>query len=192
MPLLETRGLTRSPWFEGLDLALNEGEIVCLRGPSGAGKSLLLRSLADLDPVDSGEVLLEGQVRSTFTPGHWRRSVLYVHQRAVVLPGSVEQNLMRVRAISGAMIDPVPGLDPGADAERLSGGEAQRLALHRALALQPRVLLLDEITGAMDLELAGTWESRIREHVDLGHAALWVTHDDALVKRLGAREVRPW
>ena len=192
MPLLETRGLTRSPWFEGLDLALNEGEIVCLRGPSGAGKSLLLRSLADLDPVDSGDVLLEDRTRSAFTPQLWRRNVLYVHQRAIVLPGSVQENLTRVGAIGGIALDPVPGLESDADAERLSGGEAQRLALHRALALNPKVLLLDEITGAMDLELAGTWEARIRKHVDQGNAALWVTHEDALVERLGAREVRPW
>ena len=110
MPLLETRGLTRSPWFEGLDLALNEGEIVCLRGPSGAGKSLLLRSLADLDPVDSGDVLLEDRTRSAFTPQLWRRNVLYVHQRAIVLPGSVQENLTRVGAIGGIALDPVPGL----------------------------------------------------------------------------------
>lgn len=192
MALLEVRGLVRRPWIVDFDLSLERGEVACLRGPSGAGKSLLLRSLADLDPIDGGELELDGRSRAEFAPRDWRRAVVYVHQSGVRLHGSVAENLARVAAVAGVAIAPAPGLDPDADADRLSGGEAQRLALHRALALEPAVLLLDEATSALDADLAREWEERVRAHVRAGNAVLWITHDDALVARLGAREVRPW
>ncbi len=102
------------------------------------------------------------------------------------------ENVARVASLAaiGRTPTPVPDLDPTADAERLSGGEAQRLALHRALLLEPRVLLLDEPTNALDADVAGTWEERLLSHVRAGNAVLWATHDDALVARMGAREVR--
>ena len=68
MGLLEVRGLQRAPWWHDLDLDLERGEVAVLRGPSGSGKTLLLRGLADLDPVDGGEVLLEGRSRADTPP----------------------------------------------------------------------------------------------------------------------------
>ena len=194
MPLLAARGLTRRPWFADLDLALEPGEVVCLRGPSGAGKSLLLRALADLDPVEAGSVELDGRARGSHRPADWRRAALYVHQSGVRLPGAVADNVAAIARL--AAVDrpptPVPGLPGDADAERLSGGEAQRLALHRALLAAPRVLLLDEATGALDAERAQEAEERVRAFAAAGNAVLWATHDDGLAPRLGAREVRPW
>ena len=128
MSLLEVRGLVRRPWIVDFDLALEPGEIACLRGPSGAGKSLLLRSLADLDPVDAGELALDGRSRESFAPREWRRAVVYVHQSGARLPGTVAENLARIGAVAGVSIGPVPGLDPDADADRLSGGEAVGVA----------------------------------------------------------------
>lgn len=196
MALLTCEKLTREPWFRELDLELEAGEVVVLRGPSGSGKTLLLRSIADLDPLDSGRILLEGREPESMEPAQWRRSVLYVHQSGVRFPGTVRSNLERIAvlaAVAGGSapdLRDVPGIDPQADAERLSGGEAQRLALHRALLCRPRVLLLDESTGALDREASLTAEARILEFAAEGNAALWVTHDVTLAQRLGARELR--
>lgn len=196
MALLVCEKLVREPWFRGLDLELGAGEVIVLRGPSGSGKTLLLRSIADLDPVDSGRILLDGRERESMRPAEWRRSVLYVHQSGVRFPGTVRSNLERVAELaavagrSAPVPEDVPGLDPDADAERLSGGEAQRLALHRALACGPRVLLLDESTGALDREASEAAEARVLEFTREGNAVLWVTHDETLAERLGAREVQ--
>ena len=196
MALLTCEKLTREPWFRELDLELEAGEVVVLRGPSGSGKTLLLRSIADLDPLDSGRILLEGRERESMEPAQWRRSVLYVHQSGVRFPGTVRSNLERIAVLAAVVGGPaqelrdVPGIDPQADAERLSGGEAQRLALHRALLCRPRVLLLDESTGALDREASQAAEARILEFAAESNAALWVTHDSTLAQRLGARELR--
>jgi len=190
MSLLAARGMTRAPWWRDLDLTLEEGEIAVLRGPSGSGKSLLLRGLADLDPIDAGEVSLEGRSRESFAAHKWRRRVLYLHQGAPRLAGTVRQNVEAIAALCGARVESVPGLEDDADAALLSGGEAQRLALFRALLVEPRVLLLDEATSALDPESAREWEERLRAWAAEGNAILWVSHELDLVERLGAREVR--
>lgn len=189
MGSLEVRGLTRAPWWRDLDLALKEGEIAVLRGPSGSGKTLLLRALADLDPVDAGEVSLDGRAREATPPPMWRRAVRYAQQGAPCLPGTVEENVAAVAALLNVSPTPVPALDPRADASRLSGGEAQRLALHRALLGAPRVLLLDEVTAALDRPAAEEAEARVLAFAREGGSVLWVSHDAALAERLGAREV---
>ncbi len=196
MALLEARGVIRRPFFEGRDLDLAAGEIVALSGPSGSGKTLFLRALADLDPVDAGEVRLDGVLRETMDGPAWRSRVLYVHQAGVRLPGTVADNLARVadlhvqRARAERIRAGVDGLDASTDADRLSGGEAQALALDRALACEPAVLLLDEATSAMDPETAARWEGRVRAFADAGGAVLWVAHDVRLAGRVGARQER--
>lgn len=185
MALLQVRALTRRPWFVGRDLDLAAGEVVVLTGATGSGKTLFLRTLADLDPRDAGDILLDATSVADMEARAWRRLVLYVHQSGVRLPGTVSENLRRVAAEA----PDVPGLDAEADADRLSGGERQALALHRALHCDPRVLLLDESTSAMDASLAQAWESRVRAWAseDGGRGVLWVAHDPALAERVGAR-----
>lgn len=200
MPLLDCAGLTRRPYFEARDLALEPGEIVVLAGPSGSGKSLFLRGIADLDPIDAGEVRLAGRERASFAPREWRARVLYVHPSGVRLPGTVGDNLeairrLGVRARAGAADDgePVLVLDPEQPADRLSSGEAQALALRRALACEPAVLLLDEPTSALHEDAAREWERRLRAWIDAGRdgdggrSALWIAHEKGLAERLGAR-----
>lgn len=189
MALLEVRGLSRLPWFQGRDLDIEAGAVVVASGPTGSGKTLLLRAIADLDAADAGTVRLDGTPREAMEPRAWRRRVLYVHQAGVRLPGTVRENLERIRDLTprpGEVPD-VPGLDPQADADRLSGGERQALALHRALLCEPRVLLLDESTSAMDAATASTWEARVCAWAAEGRGVLWVAHDAGLARRLGAR-----
>jgi putative ABC transport system ATP-binding protein len=185
MSLLCCRGLTRRPWFEDRDLELQAGEIVFLRGPTGSGKSLFLRALADIDPCDAGEVTLAGRRHAELSPAEWRRNVLYLHQSAPRLPGTVATNLRRIQdlAESSGPVDFL-GLAPEADAQRLSGGEAQLLALARAFLLSPRVLLLDEATSAMDPVTSKRVEGLLQARADDGAALLWVTHDEGLASRL--------
>ncbi len=188
MALLEARSLTRRPWFEGRDLQVDAGEIVVLAGPTGSGKTLFLRTVADLDAADAGDVFLDDASRSEMDSAAWRRGVLYVHQSGVRLPGSVQENLERIAEIASVSIEGLDlGLDAAADADRLSGGERQALALERAFLCNPRVLLLDESTSAMDAATATRWEERVSAWVRSGGGVLWVAHDTLLAGRIGAR-----
>lgn len=198
MALLEVRGLARPPLVAARDLDLDAGEIVVVRGPSGSGKTLFLRALADLDPADAQRIALGGRSRETFAAPAWRAALLYVHPDGIRLPGTVRENLERVAALVGpaeggrtdGTLPSIEGVPDDRDARKLSGGEAQALALERALLVGPRVLLLDEATSAMDPDRAKRWERRLRDWVGEERAILWVAHDDRLADRLGAREER--
>lgn len=192
MKTFRFRDLTRAPWFEGVSLELSAGEIGVVTGPSGVGKSLLLRSLAELDPYDSGVLELDDQPASALDPCAWRSRVLYLAQTPARFPGTVRDNLEVVAALGvhrgrRPTFDIPLALD--ADASRLSGGEAQKLALYRALALEPDVLLLDEPTSALDEEAARAAERHVRDFAAAGHAVLWVSHDTALCARLEGRSL---
>jgi phosphate-transporting ATPase len=197
MSLLACRGLTRRPWFTDRDLELAQGEIVVLRGPTGSGKTLFLRALADLDPVDSGTVTLDGRERSTFSPRIWRHQVLYVAQAAPCLAGTVASDLARVARLDGrpegaaaSALVTAEGFGLAGDqaTDLLSGGERQLLALARALSVEPRVLLLDEGTSALDRSAAERVEDLLRERCRQGLSVLWVSHEEGLVARLASRE----
>lgn len=181
--MLSVRGLhTKAGGPADLDLAA--GEIVAIRGPSGSGKSLLLRALADLDPAE-GSVTLDGTPREAIPAPDWRRRVAYV-------PAESGWWSDRVRAhfADGADLVAALGLDPAAlewEVRRLSTGERQRLAIARALALKPKVWLLDEPTGALDAEAAARVEALLRQGRDEGAAILVVTHDAAQARRLADR-----
>jgi putative ABC transport system ATP-binding protein len=198
-PLLEARGLCRRDaagrlLLDDVSLTLSAGQRVCISGPSGAGKTLLLRSLALLDAVDSGQVLWQGRPVPADHVPRFRRHVMYLHQRAALLADNVLAALQRpftLRARRDQAFDRPQaeellarlGRDAGfldQRAENLSGGEIQIVALVRAILLQPAVLLLDEPTAAMDPstaaaaeELLAAWASPAAQPA----AYLWVTHD---------------
>lgn len=181
-PLRPGSFLVRDVSFE-----LKRGEVIAIVGPSGAGKSTLLRMLNRLDEPTSGSVLLDGQDTREFAPRELRRRVGMVMQRAYLFPGTVAENLAFGPAQLGraftadqiaAMLSSV-GLEgyESRDALTLSGGEAQRVAILRALANEPEVLLLDEPTSALDAVARESVETALEMLIRTRRlSCIWVTH----------------
>ncbi|WP_332608287.1 ABC transporter ATP-binding protein [Achromobacter sp. ESBL13] len=186
MPMLRLRGVY-SQRLAPVSLDLARGECGAIVGPSGSGKSLLLRQVADLDP-GHGEVELEGRPRFRMRGHEWRRQVVYCQAEAGWWDDHVAPHFTD-RAQAQSLMQPL-GLGPeklDALVHELSTGERQRLALVRALALQPRVLLLDEPTAALDRAATATVESALQQFLDNGGAILMVTHNAEQARRLARR-----
>lgn len=198
--LLEARGLRRSHGervlFDGLDLSLEEHETIVLSGPSGSGKTAALRLLGGLDPLEAGEVLLEGRGIETWGGARWRARVCYVLQGGPSLAGTPSELaacIARLRAQREREADSPFELAEQWGVARdawerqwsaLSTGERQRLQLALVVARRPRVLLLDEPTSALDPDARGAVEETLR-----GMTALWVTHDATQAARIAGRVV---
>jgi putative ABC transport system ATP-binding protein len=156
--------------------------LTVLVGPSGAGKTTLLRLLNRLDDPDRGTVLFEGRDVRDYDVLELRRRVQVVGQVPVTFPGTVADNLLPLSGDGGdppALLARV-GLDGGLatrEADRLSVGEAQRLALARALGRAPDVLALDEPTSALDTASKSGIERLVRELADTGLTVVMVTHE---------------
>jgi UDP-glucose/iron transport system ATP-binding protein len=161
-----------------------DGGVTVVVGPSGAGKSTLLRLCNRLDVPTAGRVLFRGDDVAGLDPLALRRRVGMVFQRPAAFPGTVRDNLR--------VADPSAGEDRLCDllgradldarfldraADSLSGGEAQRMCLARALAADPAVLLMDEPTSSLDEAARGALEDLARRLVASGVPMVWVTHD---------------
>jgi len=196
---LELRGIGRrlrgDKWLiQDVSFRLQAGDRLGISGPSGSGKTLLLRAAALLDPVDAGELFWRGVSVADRHVTEFRSRVIYLHQSPSIGEGDVEVALrepLRLQVHSDRRFDRrriVDYLKQFGRDERflakssrdLSGGEAQIVALLRALQLDPAVLLLDEPTAAMDRgttqvaeELVDAW---LREVADR-RAYAWVSHD---------------
>ena len=192
-PALAVRGLSYEAagvrLLRGVDLTLSAGGVTVILGPNGAGKSLLLRLIHGLIEPAAGTILWDGAPLSA----ELRRRQAMVFQKPVLLRRSVASNVDFALASRGAR-DPARrdallrrvglsgrGRDP---ARRLSGGEQQRLALARALATGPEVLLLDEPTASLDPASTLTIEEVVARHAASGAKVVFVTHDIAQARRL--------
>jgi putative ABC transport system ATP-binding protein len=184
--MLIVRELCR-PGLSPVSFELGDGECVVIQGPSGSGKTLLLRAIADLDP-NQGQVSLDGQTRETWSGPAWRRRAVYVPAESGWWGAKVgehfpawEQAIPLVESLR------LPEAAHDWPVQRLSTGERQRLALVRALLLQPQVLLLDEPTAALDAEATATVERLVTQRLESGTGVLWVTHDPQQALRLAER-----
>jgi polar amino acid transport system ATP-binding protein len=197
MAVLTCRGLRKEfggqVVLDGLDLTVDEHQVVALIGASGSGKSTLLRCVNLLEELDDGTIELDGEEISgpRVDPDRVRRRIGMVFQSYNLFPHlSVLENVTlaprrvhrRGRAEAEAqareLLDRV-GLGAKADAypDRLSGGQQQRVAIVRALANSPRLMLLDEVTSALDPELVGEVLSMIRDLKADGMTMVLATHE---------------
>jgi polar amino acid transport system ATP-binding protein len=189
--------------LRGIDLAVEEHEVVCVIGASGSGKSTLLRCVNLLEPVTSGRILVAGeeitargvdvdrirrgigivfQAYNLFPHMSVLRNVTLAPREVLGLPRAEAEE--RGRELLGRF-----GLADKADEypDRLSGGQQQRTAIVRALAMRPRLLLLDEVTSALDPELVGEVLGVIRELATGGMTMLIATHEMGFAREIASR-----
>ena len=189
--------------LRGIDLSVAEHEVVCLIGASGSGKSTLLRCVNLLEPVDEGRIVLGGE--EITAPGVDENSVrqrvgivfqafnLFPHMsvlRNVTLGPQKALRLTREDARARALeLLGRFGLADRADEypDRLSGGQQQRVAIVRALAMRPEVMLLDEVTSALDPELVAEVLNVIRELAEGGMTMLIATHEMSFARDIASR-----
>lgn len=180
--------------LDGVDARIPDGGVTALVGPSGSGKSTLLRLCNRLAVPTAGRVLFRGADLADLDVLAHRRRVGMVFQRPVLFPGTVRDNLLVAApdaddAAMAAVLErahlPAGFLDRVGD--DLSGGEAQRACLARALAAGPQVLLMDEPTASLDSAAAAVLEGLARDLADAGVPVVWVSHDRAQVARLADR-----
>jgi ABC-type polar amino acid transport system ATPase subunit len=214
--LLEAEGLSKSfrgrTIFTGVSLRVEAGEAVAVVGPSGSGKTTLLRCLNGLERADTGTVQVgehrlqatERAIRFAAAARGLRRSVGFVFQgchlfshRTVlenVMEGPVyvrRESLEVARARATSLLETVGVAHRAAALPReLSGGEQQRAAIARALAMQPEVLLLDEPTSALDPARTDSLAALLRRLGADGLTLVTVTHDLPFAEALGARQYR--
>ncbi|RJL32115.1 amino acid ABC transporter ATP-binding protein [Bailinhaonella thermotolerans] len=196
-PLLRVEGLWKlyhgNPVLRGIDLDVNAHEVVCLIGASGSGKSTLLRCVNLLETADDGAIFLEGEeitdVRAD--PDRVRRGIGMVFQAYNLFPHmTVLENVTlapvrvhgRPRAeaaeLGRELLARFGLLDKAGEyPDRLSGGQQQRVAIVRALAVRPRLMLLDEVTSALDPELVLEVLGVIRELKESGMTMILATHE---------------
>jgi polar amino acid transport system ATP-binding protein len=189
--------------LHGVDLAIEEHEVVCLIGASGSGKSTLLRCINLLEPIDSGRIFVGGEEVTVegVNPNLVRRRIGIVFQaynlfphmtvlRNVTLGPREALNTPRAQAEEEALalLDRF-GLAERRDdyPDRLSGGQQQRVAIVRALAMRPQLMLLDEVTSALDPELVGEVLNVIRELAAGGMTMLIATHEMSFARETANR-----
>jgi polar amino acid transport system ATP-binding protein len=199
--------------LRGIDLEIAKGEVVCVLGPSGSGKSTLLRCINVLEPPEEGEIFLEGRDickgpkapagEAGYELDFVRQRVGIVFQQFNLFPHRTalenvtmaqERVLGRSEQEAGAkgksLLERV-GLADKLDEypERLSGGQQQRVAIARALAMDPHVMLFDEVTSALDPELVKEVLDVIRELAAEGMTMIVVTHELGFAREVGDRVV---
>ncbi|AFM25158.1 ABC transporter ATP-binding protein [Desulfomonile tiedjei] len=188
----------------GTTFVLNQGKTVWISGPSGKGKSTLLRTIARLAEPAGGDMFLQGISWQNIAALSWRMRIVYIQQKPVLFRGTVCENLRKAfsfRCRSSAVFDEktaqsllsrllLPSDIMDRDAISLSVGEGARVTLVRALLVDPEILLIDEITAALDRESRDEVISLIQEWLLAdGRGVVAVSHDDRLKELLPGTEI---
>jgi polar amino acid transport system ATP-binding protein len=189
-----------------VSLTVARGEVVSLIGPSGSGKSTMLRALVGLTPPSAGEVLIDGgrvdyRDRRSLRAARDRMAIVFqqynlfqnmdVLRNVTIAPVKIKRRDPReVEAEAGRLLAKVGLADKHRSyPDELSGGQQQRVAIARALALRPEILLLDEVTSALDPELVGEVLDTIRGLTAEGMTMLIVSHEMGFVREVSTRVV---
>jgi polar amino acid transport system ATP-binding protein len=186
--------------LRNVTLDVGEHDVVCLIGASGSGKSTLLRCINLLEPIDEGHIAVDGAVitNGNVDANAVRREIgivfqafnLFPHmtvlQNVTLAPRTV-RNVRRAQAEASAreLLERI-GLEDKADEypDRLSGGQQQRVAIVRALAMQPKLMLLDEITSALDPQLVSEVLNLVRELAEFGMTMIIATHEMSFAREV--------
>jgi polar amino acid transport system ATP-binding protein len=216
-PMLKLEGIHKRfgdlEVLRGIDLEIAKGEVVCVLGPSGSGKSTLLRCINVLEPPEEGEIFLEGRdvCRGPSAPAGeagyeldfvrqrvgivFQQFNLFPHRSALQNVTMAQERVLgrsreEARAKATELLERV-GLSDKLDQypERLSGGQQQRVAIARALAMDPHVMLFDEVTSALDPELVKEVLDVLRELAGEGMTMIVVTHEMSFAREVGDRVV---
>ena len=203
MALLEIRGISKSygkaEILKNINLMVEAGEVLALIGPTGSGKTTLLRLMSLLEEPSMGFILFDGQKVTAASEREKlkaRRRMAMVFQKPVMFKASVSENVsfgLKMRGIDNpkkieealAAVG-LSGLE-NRDANTLSGGEMQRIALARALVLEPELLLLDEPTANLDPESAASIDRLLQSFSGQKTAVILATHNMMECKRLATR-----
>ncbi len=204
--MIEIKGLRKAfgadEVLKGIDLSIDEKEVVVIIGPSGSGKSTLLRCMNHLEEPTGGEVVVDGiTLSSEANINKVREEVGMVFQRFNLFPHmTVLENIMlapmKVKHVARSEAEKTArellarvGLAEKADAypDNLSGGQQQRVAIARALAMHPKVMLFDEPTSALDPEMVGEVLDVMRALANEGMTMVIVTHEMGFAREVGDR-----
>jgi polar amino acid transport system ATP-binding protein len=189
--------------LRGIDLRVDEHEVVCLIGASGSGKSTLLRCVNLIDPIDAGRIVVEGEeiTAPKVDVNRIRRRIGIVFQAFNLFPHMSVLDNVTLGPRKALHMKPAEaeergrallrrfGLDEKAleFPDRLSGGQQQRVAIVRALAMEPDLLLLDEVTSALDPELVAEVLNVVRELAQGGMTMLIATHEMGFARDIASR-----
>jgi polar amino acid transport system ATP-binding protein len=189
--------------LKGIDLTVEPHEVVCLIGASGSGKSTLLRCVNLVEPIDSGRVVVEGEeiTAQGVDANRIRRRIGIVYQSYNLFPHmtvlrnitlapreALKQNRAQAEENARNLLDRFGLLDREDEyPDRLSGGQQQRVAIVRALAMRPHLMLLDEVTSALDPELVAEVLAVIKELAREGMTMLIATHEMSFARDIADR-----
>ena len=204
MSVIEIQGATKAfgerSVLEGIDLSVEEHQAVALIGASGSGKSTLLRCIDLLEEIDDGDILLDGEVITdpSVDPVRVRKRLGFVFQAFNLFPHMTVLENVTIGAVKSGEMKKAEARDRARELldrfglagreddrpDRLSGGQQQRVALVRAVAPNPRALLLDEVTSALDPELVGEVLEVVRELKDEGMTMVIATHEMSFAREV--------
>ena len=209
-PVIEIAGLRKSfgtnEVLKGIDLAVTPGEVIAIIGKSGSGKSTLLRCINGLENFQAGKIAVDGKPLDHASPvamRELRQRVGMIFQSFNLFPHlTVGKNIMLAPSLvkkkdaAAAQADAAKLLERvglsekfNAFADQLSGGQQQRVAIARALAMEPAVLLCDEITSALDPELVGEVLRVVESLANEGMTLLMVTHEMSFARKVSDRVI---
>lgn len=207
-PIVEITALYKSfnqtAVLKGIDLRVNPGEVIAVIGKSGSGKSTLLRCINGLETFDSGAITVQGKHIDQDSAGRMRElrqqvgmifqsfnlfPHLSVGRNIMLAPGLVKRKSIQAAEAQAHKLLTRVGLAEKFDAmpDQLSGGQQQRVAIARALAMEPAVLLCDEITSALDPELVGEVLRVVESLAEEGMTLLMVTHEMGFARKVSDR-----